>query len=84
MVTVPKVDVQSIYTHHIRMLPYDQRLLLLSMIAQDLLDDSSLPLMNHSPIHSIMELHGLGKDLWKDVDVEEYINNLREEWGHRV
>ena len=30
--------------------------------------------------HSIMELRGLGKEIWSDVDVESYINQERDSW----
>jgi len=30
--------------------------------------------------HDIMELKGCGKDIWKGVDAQQYINKLREEW----
>lgn len=30
---------------------------------------------------SIMELQGLGKDIWRDVDVEEYIKRERDSWN---
>jgi hypothetical protein len=29
---------------------------------------------------SILELAGLGAEIWKDVDAQEYINQLRDEW----
>ncbi len=32
------------------------------------------------PAHSILELEGLGKDTWKDVDVEKYIDDERNSW----
>lgn len=32
------------------------------------------------PQHSIMELQGLGKELWKGIDAAEYIRREREEW----
>lgn len=40
------------------------------------------------PMHSIMELHGLGAEIWKDkdgslIDAQEYVNELRSEWDHR-
>ena len=35
----------------------------------------------HRP--SIMELQGLGRELWKGIDAESYINELRDEWDHR-
>ena len=32
------------------------------------------------PKHSIMELKGLGKEVWKGVDVEKYIDEERNSW----
>lgn len=29
---------------------------------------------------SIMELQGLGREVWQGVDPEKYINELRDEW----
>jgi RecJ-like exonuclease len=31
--------------------------------------------------HSIMELKGLGKEIWKDIDVAEYIREERASWN---
>ena len=33
--------------------------------------------------HSIMELAGLGAEIWEGVDAQEYVNQLRGEWNHR-
>ena len=30
--------------------------------------------------HSIMELEGLGKELWQGIDAAEYVRQLRDEW----
>ncbi len=32
------------------------------------------------PGHSIMELEGLGADIWKDIDTQEYVRRERESW----
>ena len=32
---------------------------------------------------SIMELRGLGKEIWQGVDAQKYVDSLREEWDHR-
>ena len=32
------------------------------------------------PKHSIMELEGLGKELWQGIDVEKYIEEERNSW----
>ena len=31
--------------------------------------------------HSILELQGLGKELWTNIDIIEYINQERESWS---
>ena len=31
----------------------------------------------------LSELRGLGKEIWKSIDVQEYVNQLRSEWDER-
>jgi hypothetical protein len=33
------------------------------------------------PKHSIMELRGLGKEIWQGIDTTEYIRNERASWN---
>jgi hypothetical protein len=33
--------------------------------------------------HSILELAGLGEEIWRGIDAQEYVNQLRSEWDHR-
>jgi len=35
---------------------------------------------NGSQEHSIMELKGLGKAIWQDVDADEYVAKERDSW----
>jgi hypothetical protein len=32
---------------------------------------------------SILELRGLGKEIWQGIDAQEYVNHLRSEWDER-
>jgi hypothetical protein len=32
---------------------------------------------------SLLELRGLGKEIWEGIDAQEYVNQLRDEWDHR-
>lgn len=32
------------------------------------------------PRHSIMELRGLGKEIWEGIDAQEYVNQERASW----
>lgn len=49
-------------------------------IAQEVLHILSQALETQKGL-SIMELEGLGKDLWKDVDATEHIRRERDSWG---
>jgi hypothetical protein len=31
----------------------------------------------------LSELRGLGKEIWEDIDAQEYVNQLRSEWDER-
>ncbi len=31
--------------------------------------------------HSIMELEGLGKEIWEGIDAQEYVNQERASWS---
>ncbi len=33
------------------------------------------------PRHSILELEGLGKEMWEAIDVDQYIEEERNSWG---
>jgi hypothetical protein len=33
------------------------------------------------PQHSIMELQGLGKEIWEGIDAQEYVNEERASWN---
>lgn len=33
------------------------------------------------PKRSILELRGLGKEVWKGVDAQEYVNQERDSWN---
>ncbi len=37
--------------------------------------------MAQIPKRSIMELEGLGKDLWQGIDAQEYVNQERDSWN---
>ena len=32
---------------------------------------------------SLLELEGLGAEIWEGIDAQEYVNELRNEWEHR-
>lgn len=37
--------------------------------------------MTPKPKRSILELEGLGKEVWNDIDAQEYVNQERDSWN---
>ena len=69
--------VEELYVQRIRHLPVVERLQLISRIAEDL--------VVNEPGHTrrITELRGLGKEIWRDIDGQAYVDELRDEWEQR-
>ncbi len=53
----------------------DEQLQLLAEVATTLRDK-----VTTRPKHNVMEFSGFAKELWKDVDVEKYIDEERNSW----
>jgi hypothetical protein len=70
-------NAREIYTRYIKSLPPAERLQLLAMLAQGL---ASEVVTADQYKRNILELHGLGREIWEGVDAQEYVNQLREEW----
>lgn len=66
---------KSIYDEYIKPLSREQRRHLLNILQAELNSGEDV-----GQARSILELHGLGKDIWQDVDTDEYVRTLREEW----
>lgn len=72
-------NLEQIYREHIAPLPAAEQLKLIEKVARELAVQKGEP----AKTRSIMELHGLGAEIWEGVDAQEYVNKLREEWDHR-
>jgi len=72
------MTVEQLYLQYIKPLTVAERLRLLALTAQDLPSYSSE--QHEAKEHSIMELEGLGADLWAGIDAQVYVNTLRAEW----
>jgi hypothetical protein len=75
------ISAEEIYERHIKPLPAAERLRLLAVMAQDLAEQSADA--SRQPKRSIMELHGLGAEIWQGIDAQAYVDALRQEWDHR-
>ncbi len=76
-----QTNIETIYQQHIKPLSHDEQLKLLAKMAEELANgkqEKELPKKR-----SIMELHGLGAEIWEGIDAQEYVDKLRDEWEHR-
>lgn len=70
--------VEEIYQQYIKPLPSNEKLRLIAKVSNDLAETEP-----EKPKRSLLELEGLGKEIWEGVDAQEYVNELRNEWEHR-
>ncbi len=76
-----QTNIETIYQQHIKPLSYDKQLKLLAKMAEELSNGEAKT--ETVKKRSIMELHGLGAEIWEGIDAQEYVNELRNEWEHR-
>jgi hypothetical protein len=72
-------NTKNIYDEHIKSLPREQQVQLLDLLQTELENGD-----DNGQRHSILELHGLGKEIWQGVDGNEYVKKLRDEWEDRA
>jgi hypothetical protein len=75
------ISVEELYERHIKPLPPADRMRLIALTARDLAQPATAA--GEPPKRSIMELHGLGAEIWEGIDAQEHVHQLREEWDHR-
>jgi hypothetical protein len=61
----------------IRSLTVEERKQLISLIVDSLTEPQS------EEEHNILELEGLGAEIWQGIDAQEYVHQLRNEWDQR-
>lgn len=61
--------------------PPRDRLRLVEMIVHEL-SEKSAPVETEQTLN-LLDLEGLGAEIWKGIDAQEYVNELQKEWEHR-
>ncbi len=70
------------YTHegvldYARQLTHAEQLRLLEDLAALIRQQAAV---SEEPLHSLLELEGLGAEVWKGIDPQEYIEEERKSW----
>jgi hypothetical protein len=71
-------SIQELYDQHIKTLSIADRMQLIAITALDLAGGS--PPQERAAKRDVMELHGLGAEIWNGIDAQDYVNALRDEW----
>ena len=64
--------------NYARQLPTDEQLLLLQELAALVRQRVTFV---EQPLHSFLELEGLGQEIWRGIDAQEYVNQERDSWN---
>ncbi len=75
------ISLEEFYARYIKPLAPAERLRLMAMTAQDLAQVTEQSA--EKPKRSLLELEGLGAEIWEGIDAQVYVNELRKEWDHR-
>lgn len=71
--------VDRLYEEQIRALSLRDQL----HLAQRIIADAASIAEPKRQSRSLLELEGLGADLWGSVDAQDYVNRIRREWDDR-
>ncbi len=81
MVTLalPKIPYEYVYTSDV--ISHAIELLKIGQTSSGTGSTSIIIAQEEQGTRSLLELRGLGKELWKGEDAQEYVSKLRREWG---
>jgi hypothetical protein len=71
---------QLLYNRHIRQIPAAEQLELIVLISRKLLRQHDV---GEAKQRTLLELEGLGAEIWEGVDPQQYVDDLRNEWDNR-
>ena len=73
-------DIEQIYQSQIKPLTHEEKLRLVAMITSALVQGAPRAATGK---RNILELEGLGAEIWQGIDAQEYVNRLRDEWDEQ-
>ena len=71
----------QVYQEYIQDIPVTEQLKLIALISRKLAAQSDTA---EPQTRSLLELEGLGAEIWKGIDAQRYVDELRNEWDEKV
>lgn len=75
------MNIEQLYQQYIKAIPVSEQLELISLISGNLSKNSE---SKDKKKRSLLELEGLGSEIWKGIDAQKYVDDLRNEWNDRL
>ncbi len=75
MIRVNEIEKVGNILAQIRQLNNDAKEYVMEQLAGLLKKDKSIPV---NKVHQLTELHGLGAEIWKGIDIDGYVKNERQ------
>jgi hypothetical protein len=77
----PEPALEELYERSIKPLSPRDQLRLVQLIVRELV--KVVPPPEAEQKLDLLELEGVGAEIWEGIDAQEYVNELRREWDHR-
>lgn len=78
------MTLSKLYKSQIKKRSARERLQIAHWILEDLTKTEVAEQPERAPsARSLLELEGLGAEIWEDIDAQAYVTGLRSEWDHR-
>jgi len=81
--------VQTVYDTYLKSLSKKAKLELMALLTSEMaqaepdITPGEAETKPQKPKRSIMELRGLGKEIWQEIDTDAYIREMRDEWDQK-
>ncbi|GAK53082.1 hypothetical protein U14_04341 [Candidatus Moduliflexus flocculans] len=76
------VTIKELYHQYIEHIPIADQLRLIALMSERLAQD--IGTREGTKNRCLFELEGLGAEIWKGIDAQEYVNDLRDEWKEEL
>lgn len=76
------VTIEELYHQYIEHIPIVDQLRLISLMCELLAQD--IGTLRKAKTRCLLELEGLGAEIWNGVDAQKYVNDLRDEWKEEL
>ena len=74
------MNIEQLYQQYINPIPATEQLELISLISKKLIVKSE----QDRKQRRLVELEGLGSEIWEGVNAQKYVDELRDEWNYHL